>query len=393
MNHRAFLIRFSLLAVALFSGCGPTSSATLTTSRRLSGELQHAQGSVTASPLQNGGILFLGGAGAELYAPQNKTWTDANVGLDHGSVFHTATPLPDGTVFVAGGLAVIPNCVTQSSLMLYEPSHARWRVIGSLRHARMGHSATRLQDGQILIVGGSKKTCPPLAIDEVDEQSAELCEPATGRCVEVRNPGVARSGHAAVALPDGTVLVVGGRSVMGHSANISQPQIYNRSTDSWLAENTDLKSEVGADGITATMMHDGTVLVVGTLLDRSIPAPDNRYYQRSGAMLYSSISHSWRSVDAPALPLKYHSTTSILNGQALVVGGKISTPGDPFPTEALSQTIWTFNPATARWAQSGSLLEARALHTATLLPDGSVLIAGGECTSRNNCKPEIIVSH
>ena len=78
----------------------------------------------------------------------------------------------------------------------------RWVPTGSLHEARWRHTATLLQNGKVLIVGG-------LAADYVLLDTAELYDPATGTWSAAGRLNAPKSEHSATLLPSGMVLVVG----------------------------------------------------------------------------------------------------------------------------------------------------------------------------------------
>jgi hypothetical protein len=76
-----------------------------------------------------------------------------------------------------------------------------------------------------------------------------------------------------------------------------------------------------------------------------------------------------------AEPRAAHTATLLPDGRVLVVGGAVSLPPEPpYPATATAE-IW--DPGTDTFGPTGSLAEPRSYHTATLLPDGRVLVAGG----------------
>jgi len=78
---------------------------------------------------------------------------------------HTAALLPNGQVFVVGGLDVISN--TLASARLYDPAGGRWTEAGNLAVARSQHTSTLLTNGKVLIAGGLDSSSNALASAEL----------------------------------------------------------------------------------------------------------------------------------------------------------------------------------------------------------------------------------
>ena len=117
----------------------------------------------------------------------------------------------------------------------------------SLRMARLEHTATRLADGRVLLVGGNQ-THQDFSPD------AEVFDPTTGQTSLVAPLHTPRAGHVATLLSDGRVLVVGGgyRGQYLHDAEVCDPV-----ADTWTVV-PPLYSHAGASS--ATLMNDGRVL-------------------------------------------------------------------------------------------------------------------------------------
>ena len=89
----------------------------------------------------------------------------------------------------------------------------------------------------------------------------------------------------------------------------------------------------------------------------------------ASAELYDPASGTWTATGSLATARDYHTATLLPNGKVLVAGGVDNT--DVLASAEL------YDPASGTWTATGSLATARYYHTATLLPNGKVLVAGG----------------
>jgi hypothetical protein len=121
--------------------------------------------------------------------------------------------LPGGKVLVAGGEDV--NGVSQVLAEIYNPSTGKWTTTGRLHTARQDHTAVPLSNGKVLVAGGSLVT----AANNFVLASAELFNPGTGLWSTTGNMKKARTGHTATILTDGLVLAAGGSGVSGELAS------------------------------------------------------------------------------------------------------------------------------------------------------------------------------
>ena len=192
------------------------------------GALRAARASHTATLLPDGRVLVAGGRGrdgdalaaAELFDPRAGTWTSiASMAVPR--LHHTASLLADGSVLVAGGESErdpnrVPELLPTRSAERFDPATGRWRPAGLLAIPRTGHTATRLGDGRVLLVGG---------VDESDapRRSAELFEPGADLWSVAPSMTVERARHVAVLLPDGRMLAAAGRSSAPASAELFDP--------------------------------------------------------------------------------------------------------------------------------------------------------------------------
>ncbi len=162
-----------------------------------------------------------------------------------------------------------------------------------------------------------------------------------------------RAEDAAVLLPNGTVLLIGGSP--------TSADVYNPATGTFTAVGSPVYDH--ETDVTATLLNDGHVLVTG---GRSAP---------NAAELYDPISQTFSATGNSVYVHGFVPTATPLNdGRVLVVGG-LSTTGN---TGSVNSGAETYNPATGAFTTAGPMTFNRGFHTATLLADGRVLIAGGQ---------------
>jgi hypothetical protein len=123
----------------------------------------------TATLLGNGKVLVTGGvsgggfstpvlSSSELFDPSNDTWSPA-ASMATARFKHTATLLSDGDILVTGGEDLISYQDVWSSAELYDPATDTWSSAGDMAAARQDHTATPLGNGKVLIAGGSGSSC------------------------------------------------------------------------------------------------------------------------------------------------------------------------------------------------------------------------------------------
>jgi hypothetical protein len=130
----------------------------------------------------------------------------------------TLTLLPDGSVLVAGGRAVVRGIglVSVRFTERFDPQTNRFAPLDSMTVSRAWHSAVRLQDGRVLLLGGIDGKYQVLA-------AAEVFDPVTGVFSAVGNMTEPRWCATATLLRDGRVLIAGG--IEDRGANITTSRL------------------------------------------------------------------------------------------------------------------------------------------------------------------------
>jgi hypothetical protein len=174
----------------------------------------------------------------------------------------------------------------------------------------------------------------------------------------------ARDDHTATLLPNGKVLVAGGyintKSFTG-DRGLSSAELYDPATGTW--SGTGSMTDVHEQGETATLLSSGKVLVVAGFGSNS---------KTTTADLYDPAAGTWSQAAGLATARARHSATLLPDGQVLVAGGFGNASG------AVLNTAEVYNPTANTWSATASnLTVARYFHSATLLANGNVLLAGG----------------
>ena len=197
--------------------------------------------------------------------------------------------------------------------------------------------------------------------------TAELYDPATGRWAATGAMNVARTvGFTATVLQDGQVLVAGGVEAGVNQTVTSGAELYNPATGTWAATGSMITARQNQ---TATLLQNGQVLVAGgggTCVNGSCPT-------LSSAELYNPATGVWTPTGSMTVA-RYGPTATLLpDGQVLVAGGASGSTANAGSTADL------YNPATGTWAQDGAAgASATRNYSAVLLHNGQVLFSGGE---------------
>ncbi|HVM49064.1 MAG TPA: kelch repeat-containing protein, partial [Candidatus Acidoferrum sp.] len=226
-----------------------------------------------------------------------------------------------------------------------QPAVAGFSTGSPMITARTDHTATLLPNGKVLVAGGTDYTNV--------FASAELYDPVTGAWTATGSMNTARDFHSATLLPNGKVLVAGGYDT--NSPSLTTAELYDPATGTWRYTAPPINFHTAH---TATLLADGRVLV-------ALGFP-------SSPEIYNPSNETWSAAGTPKFARQDHTATLLPDGKVLVVGGDIGE-------QTLVPAAELFDPATLTWTTNGAgaLNVPRNNHTATLLPNGEVLIAGG----------------
>lgn len=179
----------------------------------------------TADLLANGKILLAGDNPPEMYDSSTGTFqlTEkmAQTTFRYGMFWHAGTTLADGTVLVTGGKVDDMSCEPGTTAAeIYDPVSDSFRAAAPMTEPREGHSGTLLRDGSVLLAGGGAGWCFSSTGD-----TAELYDPSRGSFAPIASMTRKRAFHTETLLNDGTVLLAGGSSYWPFEV-ISSAEIY-----------------------------------------------------------------------------------------------------------------------------------------------------------------------
>lgn len=141
----------------------------------------------------------------DLFNPASNTFSASSASMNSARGLFTATTLNDGRILIVGGYQPDPGIGTLASAEIYDPVAGTFSYTGAMTVARYGHTATLLSNGKVLIVGGDRNADT--------HSSAEIYDPASGSfSMLVSTLTVTRIHHAAASLADGRVVIFGGDS-------------------------------------------------------------------------------------------------------------------------------------------------------------------------------------
>jgi serine/threonine protein kinase len=277
-------------------------------------------------------------------------------------VRHASTLMADGRVLLTGGWDGVGAIWAAEA---FDPVSGNMSGAGTALVARMRHSATLLPDGCVLVAGGSDSHA---AI-----RSAEIFDPATSSFSATADMKYARQGHTATRLADGRVLVVGGYSHRP-SASIEEIEIFDPGKKSFAPVGRLLNARIGHS---ATLMSDGRVLITGGGGNETVG---------DAAEVYDPAREESFYVGRLMQPRRSHTSVLLADGRVLIAGGRLIARGRGEPPIA---SVEIYAPQTVSFSAIEPLLEPRSDHTATVLPDGRVLIVGGSGNERSTRSTEL----
>lgn len=324
-----------------------------------------------AALLPSGKVVVIGGqqrdhtpiASVEVWDPSDESWTEV-AQLPEGRTNHTATVLLDGRVLIAGGgdssmVGLPANSNILGTSLLLDPVTYSLTPTGDLKVPRSFHSAVLLQNGQVLVMGGASHNNAGGPDSPSYLDSAELYDPSTGAWTLTGALAEARAAATLTRLPSGKVLAVAGAN---ETVSLASAELYDPALGTWSPA-----ASLWGDRFfhAATLLDSGRLLIAcGKKSNVAFLGSSATYDETTGE--WTRRPSSYGTSTLPAL-------VGLSHDRALLAGGNYC---DLSGCRLLANAA-VFDGATNRWSPIERLLTARVFHTATVLADGNVLIAGG----------------
>lgn len=225
--------------------------------------MNDARADHTATLLRDGSVLITGGMvangvfldTAELFNPKTNRF-ETLPRMRERRVGHTASLLPDGRVIIAGGISgrefVQGNWrgVNAKTIEIFDPARRKFSVAGSMRIPRTSHAAITLPKSRVVFLGGYRDRAP-LA-------SVEIFDPTTGHSDGAGHLASAREGCGCVLLDNGKILLTGGSTAdrrLNETIELYNPELRTSTVVGTL--------KVPRRKHAAVLLDDGRVLIAG----------------------------------------------------------------------------------------------------------------------------------
>ncbi|HVQ23476.1 MAG TPA: kelch repeat-containing protein, partial [Candidatus Saccharimonadia bacterium] len=310
---------------------------------------------LSAFTLRDGRVLVVAGQGApgsaELYDPASGSWSSTMPLIHSHDSVPSAALLRDGRVLILGGVSSVGG--QEKTAEIFDPETGRWEDAGKIPAWLSSSTMVVLPDGRVLVLGGWR---PPDGTG-----SAGVYDPSNRRWTVAATPARYGGRFTATLLANGLVLVAGGSDDEGHP--LASAQLYDPATDTWAATGALTTPRVDH---TATSLTDGRVLVGGgarTFAGKGLPS----------AEIYDPSTGTWTATGSMGEVRGGFTATSLSDGRVLVAGGNAELPS----AQAVFETAELYDPNTGAWTATAGMAAQRAGHVATLLGNGTVLVAGG----------------
>lgn len=247
--------------------------------------------------LPGGKVILFNGNGSESFDYRTNRFSPI-AGMLVKRSRHTATLLPNAKVLITGGYSLNKtNTVTLDSAELYDPQINKFTFIGKMSTERVGHTATLLKDGRVLIVGGNKEETP----------YAELYDYKMGKFYSLKNTREVRAYHKTMLLPNRKVIIVGGHT--GEENDLLSVELFDPETNKFNIVGKLITPRSG--GHSVILLNPNNMLIVGGY--------SNKVGYLSNAEVYDLKSN--KSALVKMYQKYFYSRATLLNDMTILITG------------------------------------------------------------------------
>lgn len=263
---------------------------------------------------------------------------------------HQATLLDTNFVLLTGGCSGVSCTPVERSAELIDGSTGQATAIGSMAVPRVGHAATRLTDGRVLVIGGWSGSATTA--------TAEAFDPKTRSFHSVVEMSTGRMDATVTALANGSALVVGGAAATGRP--LATAELFERNRFSAVVAMSEPRAHHAS-----VRLADGRILVVGGQVARGRAT--------TSAEIFDPATGAFSTTGSLGVPRCKHAALLLRDGRVMVIAGST----DCNEQRRLAQTeIW--DPSTGKFSMGPALLNPRykIVSAAAVTKEGDVVIAG-----------------
>ena len=307
----------------------------------------------------------------DIYDPAANTMTSA-APMAQKRLSHMGATLKDGRVLVCGGrttnVGTTVGAGVVTSAEIYNPATNTWTATGSLNIARRSATATLLNDGRVFVAGGNDRAS---ATSSLPMASCEIYNPATGLFTLTGNMTTPRASHSAVLLNDGTVLLNGGSNGLGTAFPTTLAEIYDPVANTFTAVGPSRFPHLAQVGV---KLRDGRVLLPGTYYNLTHTAEGGNMSPE--CEIYDPVTRTFSVTGSMLMKRIDIGAQLLLDGTALVSGGVSTDFAKRYPT-MFQTSSEVYDPRNGLWSPSGLMSDGRDEFSGVALDDGRVYVTGG----------------
>ncbi|MCA8977693.1 MAG: hypothetical protein KDC98_23415 [Planctomycetes bacterium] len=336
--------------------------------------LQAPRAAAVVCEVGDGDLLLVGAAGNDRFRFRSLD-SVAGPAMVTPRGLPAAARLNDGRYLFAGGVdgtgAAIAACE------IYDPATDTFTAVANMRTIRAGHAAATMANGRVLVVGGTNNFTDLLTAAASTLNTAEIYDPNTNTWTAAPNIGGRRLVPALSTLSNGKTMISGGIEVtvfFGIPIAVSSTtavQLFDPTTNSW-SNGPAMPAGRAYHHDSQVTLADGRVLMSGGVLVPSLAGAANATSIRN-ADIYDPVANSWTAT-MMAADRTTHTATRLANGTVIVCGGAGGLLSAATPLDSVE----AFDPTTNTWSAMAALTGPRAAHMAALMPDGLLVLLGGD---------------